>query len=398
MNTVPTDTSSKIPLSVPEIGGNEWKYIKECLDTGWVSSVGPFVNRFEKEFASFVGADEAVAVSNGTVALHVALRMIGVEPDDEVLVPDLTFVAPINAVTYCQAHPVFIDVDPVDWQIDVLKVSRFLESECIRRGDECINKTSGRRVRAILPVHLLGLACRMDAITELANQHHLSVVEDAAEAVGVRYKGRYAGTFGDVGAFSFNGNKIITAGSGGMVVTNNRARAEYARYITTQAKDDPIEYIHEEVGYNYRLSNLHAAMGVAQLERVHEFLERKRKIARIYEAAFENLEGITCMPCPDNVEAAFWLYAVLLPPGTTLERRKKVIAALNDHGIGARSFWHTIHDLTPYRNSQNFQIEHSVDLYTRGICLPSSVGLTESDQARCIDTFKKVIHSDNARR
>jgi len=305
-------------LAVPEIRGNEWKYVKECLDTAWVSSVGPFVKRFEKEIAEYAGIRYAVATVSGTAGLHIALKVVGVQPEDEVLVSNLTFIAPVNAITYCNAHPVLMDADPGTWQIDVRKVANFLERECRLEGDACVNKRTGRRVRAILAVHLLGLACEIDAINELANRYGLKVVEDAAEGMGTRYRLRHLGAWGTAGVFSFNGNKVMTTGSGGMIVTNDEALARYARYLTTQAKDDDLEYIHNEIGYNYRLSNVCAAIGVAQLERLPEFLSAKRRIARIYESKLRDIPGITLMPVTPHTEPTYWLYTVLLKPETTL--------------------------------------------------------------------------------
>jgi len=394
MNTAPTTTPSNIPLSEPEISGNEWKYVKECLDTGWVSSAGSFVHRFENEFAAFANAEHAIAVANGTVGIHLALKLVGVQADDEVLVSNMTFIAPVNAISYCGAYPVLVDTSPVDWQIDPEKIARFLRVECEIKNGECFNRKSGRRVRAILPVHTLGLACRMDLICDLAREFKLKVVEDAAEGVGVRYQGQHIGTFGDVGIFSFNGNKIITAGSGGIVVTNNARYAENARYLTTQAKDDSVEYIHNEIGYNYRLTNIQAAIGVAQLERIGEFVERKRAIARKYAAAFADIRFLSLMPVSADVEPTFWLYTVLLNPKITLEQRKFVLKALNDNGIGARPFWHPIHGLPPYRSCRSVEIEHSVSLYTRGISLPCSVGLNDEDLDRCIRVFLQIIGED----
>ncbi len=382
-----------IPLSVPEFRGNEWLYVKECLDTGWVSSVGPFVERFEHEMATYVGANYAVALVNGTAGLHVALMTIGLQVDEEVIVSNLTFVAPVNAVRYCRAHPVFMDADPKTWQMDVQKVSRFLADECRMQGRACYNKRTGRRVRAIVPVHILGLACEIDCIVDLASQYGLKVVEDAAEAEGVRFRGRHVGTFGDIGVFSFNGNKVITTGGGGMLVTSNSRYAEYARYLTTQAKDDALEYVHNEVGYNYRLSNIQAALGVAQLEQLEKFIARKRSIARTYEEALSSVEGITLMPTPSNTEPTYWLYTILLDEKTTLADRKGIIRDLNEKGIGARNLWHTIHDLPLYRHCQAFQIEHSTRLYERGLSLPCSVNLTTEDQKRCIESLTQCLRA-----
>lgn len=380
-----------IPLSIPEIRGNEWKYIKECLDTGWVSSVGPFVERFEREIAAYVGAEYAVALMNGTAALHVALKVIGLQADEEVIVSNLTFVAPVNAVRYCQAHPVLMDADPQTWQMDVDKVARFLTEECHMEGAACYNKRTGRRVRAILPVHILGLACEIDRIVKLAREHGLRVVEDAAESVGVRFRGRHVGTFGDVGVLSFNGNKILTTGGGGMLVSSNSRYGEYARYLTTQAKDDALEYVHNEVGYNYRLTNIQAALGVAQLEKIEDFISRKRAIAQTYREALCNLPAVRLMPSPPHTEPTYWLYTVLLSEATGLSERKAVIQQLRDMGVEARPLWHTIHNLPPYRGSQAYQIEHSVRLYERGVSLPSSVGLAAEEQQKCIEVLKEVV-------
>jgi perosamine synthetase len=265
-----------IPLCVPEIRGNEWDYIKECLDSNWVSSVGAFVDRFEGAVANYVGTEHAVATVSGTAALHIALLVAGVQPDDEVLVPTLSFIAPANAIRYVGAWPVFIDAEPIHWQMDPVKVQGFLENECRSQGGNLINRTTGRRVKAILPVHILGHPCDMDPILEVADRYELITIEDATESLGAQYKKRMAGKLGQIACFSFNGNKLITTGGGGMIVTDNQAWAERARYLTTQAKDDPIEYFHSEIGYNYRLTNIQAAMGVAQMEQIENFINQKK--------------------------------------------------------------------------------------------------------------------------
>lgn len=387
------DPGQVIPLSVPCLAGNEWEYVRQCLDTGWVSSVGPFVNRFERELAAYVDAGYAVAMVNGTAALHVALLTVGVEPGDEVIVPDLTFVAPANAIRYCQAHPVFIDADPVTWQLDVAKLAEFLGEACEMRDGQCINVRTGRRVHAVVPVHLLGLASEIDTIVALARQHGLRVVEDAAEAMGVRYRERHVGTFGDIGVFSFNGNKVMTTGGGGMLVTDERAHAERARYLSTQAKDDPLEYVHQEIGYNYRLTNVQAAIGVAQLEQLDDFVARKRTIARTYEEAFGGLDGITLMPSLAHGEPTYWLYTVLLEENVTLRGRQSVIEGLRRNGVGARPIWHTLHDLPPFRGCQAYRIEHAPRLYRRGVSLPSSVGLGAEQLDRCIRVLSEAVGS-----
>lgn len=373
-----------IPLSEPVIAGNEWRYVEDCLTSGWVSSVGAYVNRFEREVAAYTGAGSAVAVVNGTAAIHTALLAVGVEPGDEVLVSTLTFAAPVNAIKYCGAHPVLMDADPTTWQMDAGKVERFLSSECEDRNGVCINLRSGRRVRAIMPVHILGLACEIDTIVASARRHGLRIVEDATEALGVRYRGRHVGTFGDAGTFSFNGNKIITTGGGGMIVTDDPALEARARYLTTQAKDDPIEYFHKEIGYNYRLTNVAAAIGVAQLEQIDGFIARKRQIAGLYARELSRLPGVVPMPMTPHTESNAWLYTILLAPGTTLAARQEVVRGLNARGIGSRPLWHTIHDLPPFAGDQAFAIEHAVDLYTRAVSLPSGARLSDDDVRRVV--------------
>lgn len=380
-----------IALFEPTLAGNEWKYLKECLDSGWVSSAGSFVRRFERELAAYTGSPHAVSTVNGTAGLHLALRVSGIQEGDEVLVPDLTFIAPVNAVRYCLAHPVFIDADPATWQIDTRKFEQFLSEECELREEGCYNRRTGRIVRAILPVHLLGLACSMDEIVSLAKKFRLAIIEDASEALGVRYRGRHVGTFGDAGVFSFNGNKIVTSGGGGMIVTGNSDFARRAHYLSSQAKDDDIEYIHNDIGYNYRLTNLQAAVGIAQLEQLDGFIARKRSIAALYETLLASIDGITLMPRPDHCEPTWWLYTVLLPAGTTAAERTSVIRRLQESGIGARPFWHPVHSLPPYIDCQAFRIEHSRSLYERGMSLPSSVRLTDSQIERTVDTLKTCL-------
>jgi len=380
-----------IPLCAPAFRGNEWAYLKECLDTGWVSSAGPFVDRFEREVAAYVGVAHAVAVVNGTAALHTALRVVGVQPDDEVLVSDLTFIAPVNAIRYCQAHPILVDAHPGTWQMDVGKVAQFLDEMCEVRDEACYNRETGRRLRAIVPVHILGLAVEIDRLIEVAHRYHLRVVEDAAEGMGVRFRGRHVGTFGDVGVLSFNGNKIMTSGGGGMVVTDNAGHAEYARYLTTQAKDDPIEHLHHEVGYNYRMTNLQAAVGLAQLEQLEHFIARKQAIARAYDEALQGLDGVTRMPTPSETQATYWLYTILLDEGITLADRQATIRQLQRAGIEARPLWHPIHGLAPYRQCQTVAIEHAMRLYERGLSLPSSVGLSDQELQRCVAALKRSL-------
>jgi perosamine synthetase len=379
-----------IPLCVPEIRGNEWKYIKECLDTNWVSSVGSFVDRFERVVAEYVGTKYAVATINGTSALHVALLVAGVQPEDEVLVSSLSFIAPANAIRYAGAWPVFMDAEPAYWQMDPAKVEAFLENECRWQNGRLTNKSTSRRVTAVLPVHILGHPCDMDPILDLARKYKLATIEDASESLGARYRGRMVGRLGDIACLSFNGNKLITTGGGGMIVTENQQWAERARYLTTQARDDPVEYVHNEIGFNYRLSNIQAAMGVAQMEQIDDFISKKRQIARVYQDGFKDVSEITPMPAHEAVAATYWLYTVLLQAQTTLSDRKTVLSELNEAAIGARPLWQPLHTLPPYIGSQAYRIEHSVRLYERGVSLPSSVGLKADGQQKCINVLKNT--------
>lgn len=382
-------TRRMIPLSEPVLDGNEAAYLQECVTSGWVSSVGPFVERFEKACAELTGAPHAVSVACGTAGLHTALMAVGVGPGDEVLVPDLTFVAPAYAVRYCGAFPVFIDVDPKTWQIDPLAVERFLAEECELRGGACVNRRSGRPVKALVPVHLLGSACDIERLVGAARRSGLKVVEDAAEGVGTRIGSRHVGTFGDAGVLSFNGNKIATAGGGGMIVTSDAALAKRCHYLTTQAKDDALEYVHNEVGYNYRLTNLQAAVGVAQLERLDARIARKKRIAEIYRECLQG-SGIECMPEPRGVRQTYWLFTVRLP-GSSLERRQGVVRRLHANGVGARPLWHDLSRLKAFDGCQAYRIEHSRALYEQAVSLPSGPGLTDEEVVFCAEQTSKAV-------
>jgi perosamine synthetase len=373
-----------VPLSVPEIGGNEWVYVKECLDTGWVSSVGSYVDRFEKMIAETCGVAHAVATASGTAALHVALQIAGVGPDDEVLVPTLTFIAPANAVRYLGARPVLMDVDPHYWQIDPQKVQDFLTTECVYRDGKLHNKVSGRQVKAILPVHLLGHPCDMDPLVELANRFELKIVEDATESLGSTYRGRPTGSIGTMGCLSFNGNKIITTGGGGAIITNSELLAKRARYLTTQAKDGPFEYIHHEVGYNYRLTNVQAAMGVAQLEQLPSYVAAKRKTTETYNSHFSSVAGLTLPKEADWARSNRWLYAMLISAEVFGESSRELSRRLKAEAIETRPFWRPVHRQVPYLDCQSYRIEVADRLYEQGISLPCSVGLSGEQQNRVI--------------
>ncbi len=395
MNIVQASTSSKrgIPLSAPQIGQIEWRYLKECVESGWVSSVGPFVDRFERLVAEYLPVESAVATVNGTAALHIALLVAGIEPETEVLVPALTFVAPANAVRYVGAHPVFIDVDPATWQIDAEKVSDFLRKECDRKeGGTLIHRATGRRVSGILPVHILGHPCDMDPLSEAARKHDLRLIEDAAEALGARYKGRRVGSWGDAACLSFNGNKVITSGGGGMVVSNHGPWMERARYLTTQAKDDPVEYIHGEVGYNYRMTNIEAALGCAQMERLESHLIRKAQIAHRYQERLTPLAGVEWMPSAPWAEPTYWLSTLRLK-GYGSEASERIVGFLWAQGIEARRLWRPLPLLPIYRDAPSYRVEVAQNLYREVVCLPSSVGLTGEEQEEVIDAVEEFVRT-----
>jgi len=375
-----------IPNAVPHLAGNEWKYLKECLDTNWVSSVGPFVDRFEREVAGYVGVPHAVATVNGTAAIHVALLAAGVRPGDEVLVPALTFVATANAVAYCGAQPVFLDSEETSWGIDPGEVARFLEAHARVEGDHVVNRTSGRVIRALLPVHLYGHPCDIDPLLALARRFPMAVVEDSAEALGARYRGRPVGADGLAGCLSFNGNKIITTGAGGMVLTRDEATAARVRRLTTQARGDAIEFVHDEIGFNYRLSNLHAALGVAQLEQLDGFVEDKRATAAFYQDALGRVDGVHPFVEAPWARSTYWMASVLLEEGRCPDV-PALIRELNAAGVQARPLWRPLHLQPAFRNAPRAGTEVAERLYARGFSLPCSVGITPEERQAVVDAL-----------
>lgn len=382
--------SISIPLSVPEIQGNEWKYVKDCLDTGWVSSVGEYVGRFERLIASAVQAPFAVATSSGTSALHVALLVSGVEPDDEVLVSTLTFIAPVNAIRYAGAWPVLIDAEPDCWQIDTQKLTNFLRMNCEFSRGELRNRRTGRRVKAILPVHILGHPADMDPILSVAREFGLVVIEDATECLGAKYKGKHTGTIGDIACFSFNGNKIITTGGGGAIVTSNPKWASRAKYLTTQAKDDPIEYVHNEIGYNYRLTNIQAALGCAQIERLDDYIDTKRTIAERYRNGLKDIPGVVTMPAAPWAESIFWLYTILVNEEHFGMDSRCLIKELEARSIQTRPLWQPMHRSPVHSRCEASSCETADRLYSQAVSLPCSVGLGESDQGYVIASIAQL--------
>jgi len=371
-----------VPLCVPEIRGNEWTYVKECLDSGWVSSVGSYVDRFERMVADYVGAKYAVAAVNGTAALHIALLVAGVQPEDEVLVSALTFIASANSIRYAGAWPVFIDAEPEYWQFDVQNATAFLEQECHLQDGALRNKATGRRVKAIMAVDILGHPADRDAIRALAQRFGLEVIEDATESLGADYREKKVGSGSAAACFSFNGNKILTTGGGGMFVTDNEQWMTRARYLTTQAKDDPLEYIHGEIGYNYRLTNVQAAIGCAQMELLDEYVAAKRRIAARYLEAFRDIPGLAPMPEAAWARSTSWMFTTLVEPPFSLSSRE-LLRHLQTQKIQARPLWQPLH-LSPAHLPTRAHCPVAESLHARALSLPCSVGLRPADQERVI--------------
>jgi perosamine synthetase len=368
--------SDVIPLSTPVISGNEWKYIKDCLDKGWVSSVGSYVNQFEEVVADYVGCKYGIAVVNGTAALHLSLVACDVRRGDEVIVPSLTFVATANVVKYCGAEPVFVDCDDETLCLNVEKLRIFLRMECEQKDNGyTYNKISGRRVKAIIPVHIFGHPVEMDALLEICQLYNIDIIEDATESLGSEYKGRKTGSFGKLACFSFNGNKMITTGGGGMVVTNDGGLAERIKHLSTQAKNDSVEYDHDEVGYNYRLTNIQAAMGVAQMECLDKFVEIKRKNAFGYQNLISSIDGIEFLWEKPWVKSNFWFYTVKVSNG----HKKSLMDYLISKNIQVRPIWKPIHTLPMYEYCQAYKIENTINIYETAFNLPCSVSLKEDE-------------------
>lgn len=374
--------TERIPLAVPSLAGREAQYLQECVTTNFVSSVGPFVDRFEREFARFVGARHAVACASGTAAIHVALRLCGIGPQDEVLVPTLTFIASANPIAYERARPVFVDSERETWNVD----PDLIVAELDRRA-----RAGRRQPKVVEVVHLLGHPVDIEPIRAACERHEVILVEDAAEALGATYRGgaldgRQVGTIGRLGCFSFNGNKVITTGGGGMIATDDDALARRAKHLTTQARLPGLAYRHDEVGYNYRLTNVAAALGVAQLEQLPAFLARKREIADRYDEAFAGLPGVTLPPRRAFAHPSLWLYSMLVDGPAA---RDRLIARLGEAKVEARPIWSPLHTMPMYRDADRLGSGAVAEaIAANGISLPCSVGLGADEQQRVIDAVR----------
>jgi aminotransferase in exopolysaccharide biosynthesis len=378
-----------IPLTEPSLKGNEWQYVKECLDTEWVSSAGKYVGLFEKKIAEHTNAKYAVACVNGTSALQVSLRLAGVEPGDEVIVPTLTFIAPVNAIAYNGAIPVFMDADQY-FNIDVEKTIDFISNKTVFKNESTYNKTTNKKISAIIPVHVWGNAVWMAKLVSLCEERNIAIVEDAAESMGTRYingehSGKHTGTICLLGCLSFNGNKIITTGGGGMILTDDADLAEKAKYLTKQAKDDRLRYIHHEIGYNFRLTNIQAALGVAQLEQLPRFLERKGEISHQYQNALKGVDGLSIADVPNYADNNHWMNVLQIDNAVYDEDRDSIMQRLEKNRIQTRPVWALNHLQKPYKDCQSYKIEKAEELVNNSLCLPSSTNLSDEDLNKVID-------------
>ena len=365
--------SDNVPLSVPKFMGNEKKYLNECIDTTFVSSVGQFVDRFEKDMEAYTGAKRAVVCVSGTNALHMAMMLAGVERDDEVLTQALTFIATCNAISYIGAHPVFIDVDRSTMGLSPDAIKQWLSGNAEIRNNECYDKQTGRRVKACVPMHTFGHPVRIEELAEICSEWHIELVEDAAESIGSKYKGTHTGLFGKVGALSFNGNKTITTGGGGMLLFMDEELGALAKHLTTQAKiPHRWEFRHDHIGYNYRMPNINAALGCAQLENLDKFITDKRNTASAYEEFFRNVDGMDFFTEPENSFSNYWLNAVILPDH---DKQLEFLQETNDNGVMTRPIWELMNRLPMFEKCQHDSLENTVWFADRVVNIPSSVRL-----------------------
>lgn len=383
-----------IPLSVPNLKGNELKYVTNAVETEWVSTAGPYVEEFEKKTAEYLHTEAATSCQNGTAGLHIALMMCNVTRDDMVIVPTLTFIAAVNPVAYIGAEPLFMDCDD-SLCMDPVKLLRFCEEECEIQEDKLIYKASGKCIKAVVVVHVFGNMADMERILQIAEKYHLKVVEDATEAIGTyytsgKYAGKYAGTMGDIGVYSFNGNKIITTGGGGMIVARDQKVLQHAKHLTTQAKADTLNFIHDEIGYNYRMTNLQAALGLAQLEQLEKFIQTKKENYERYRSAIDQIPGLKMLNFKDGVRANYWFYSVFCKEDYPM-KRDELIRYLSEHHVQSRPIWGLISEQKPYAGAKTYQIEKAQYYQQSVVNIPCSTNLRAEDIDRIIELLHSII-------
>ena len=363
-----------IPLSIPHLGGNELKYVTDCIETGWVSSAGSYVTKFENMVAEFSGNTYGIAASSGTSGLHLAMHMLGIGVGDKVIVPNITFIASANAVAYTKAEPIFLDVDPNTWQLDIDLLEEYLELNY------------DQSIKAIMPVHVLGNMCNMPRLMKLADKYNIHVIEDSTEALGTYYKGRHAGSWGVMNVFSFNGNKIITTGGGGVIVTNDEAHAKRAKHLSTQSKVNPETYFHDEIGFNYRLVNVLAAIGVAQMEQLPEFIAKKKMIDAYYRRNLQGVGDIRFQKVHGEVDPNCWLFTFYS------RKQEEILRVLKENKIIARPFWFPMNQLPMFVDNEYIsKDDHARDIHLNCLSIPSSVNLEEKDLEQVVNVIKSVF-------
>lgn len=364
--------ASPVKLHEPTFDGNEWTYIKECLDSTYVSSVGKFVDKFESDLVDFTGAKFAISVVNGTAALHIALKLSGVKDNDEVLVPALTFVATANAVTYCNAVPHFVDSEETTLGMDAEKLREYLKDTTEQKNGMCVNNLTGRVIRAMVPMHTFGHPANIEGLISVSKDFNIELIEDAAESLGSYYQGKHTGTFGQFGTLSFNGNKIITTGGGGAILTNNESLARHAKHITTVAKvPHAWEFSHDQVGYNYRMPNINAALGCAQLEQISSKIKSKRDLFKKYKSEFSKIKRIKLFEEPKQSESNYWLQSIILEKDQ-VGQRDLILKKTNDAGYMTRPAWNLLCDLAPYRKNPKMDLTTSKSIFLSLINIPSN--------------------------
>ena len=382
-----------INLSVPNLSMDILDNLKECLESGWISTGGRFIPEFETKVKNYMKTKCAAGVQSGTAGLHMSLQVLGIQRDEEVLVPTLTFIAAVNPTTYLGASPIFIDCDD-SLCMDPLKLEKFCSEECDFKEGVLVNKKTNKKIRALVIVHVFGNMADMEKIMDIAKRYNLKVLEDATEALGTyytegRYKGKYAGTIGDIGVLSFNANKIITTGGGGMVVGDNEELVEKVRFLSSQAKKDTLYFIHDEIGYNYRMLNLQAALGTSQIDQLESFIETKIKNYNIYKEELEKIEGLEILPFVEGIRANHWFYSLKIDKEKYGIGRDELLQKLVDAGIQTRPIWGLIHQQKPYSGCQSYEIEKALYYYDRILNLPCSSSLTEKEVYQVIEKIRE---------